>query len=145
MYAAKSISEYVLTYCTQRGEPISNYKLQEMLYILWLDYYKKTKKELFCDTFSAWKIGPVVPDIYYEFCQYGGLPIFKRYDVSIDSPDSNIINEIIEHYLPKKVHELVKISCHPKSPWAAVYQNGSGFRWPIPKSLIKKEGERSDD
>lgn len=140
-FSAKMISEYVLMYCTQRGEPINNFKLQEMLYFLWLDYYMKTKKELFCDTFSAWKIGPVVPDIYYEFCQYGALPIFKSSNASIDVPDSNIINEIIEHYLPKKVHELIAVSCCPKSPWATVYQNGAGFRYPIPASLIKKEAE----
>lgn len=140
-FSAKMISEYVLTQCTRLGEPISNFKLQEMLYFLWLDYYKKTKKELFCDTFAAWKIGPVVPDVYYEFCQYGALSIFKSCDISIDVPDSNIIDEIIEHYLPKKLHELVAISCRSKSPWETVYQNGAGFRHPIPACLIKKEAE----
>lgn len=140
-YSAKTISKYVLAYCVERGKPINNFKLQEILYLLWSDYYKKTKKELFSETFCAWKIGPVVPEIYYEFCQYGALTISLRFDVSIDAPDSNIINEIIEHYLPKKIYELVTLSCHPKSPWAIVYQNGAGFRRPIPASLIKKEAE----
>lgn len=138
MYSAKNIAEYVVDYCNKQGDPVSNLKLQKILYFLWVDYYKKTKTELFPETFAAWQFGPVVPETYYEFCQYGGLPITSNFTVDIDVPDQNIINGIIEHYLPKSAYELVTMTHQPNTPWAIIYNNGEGIRHPIPSELIKE-------
>lgn len=141
MYSAKNIAEYVVDYCNRQGNPVSNLKLQKILYFLWVDYYKQTKTELFPEKFAAWQFGPVVPDIYYEFCEYGGLPITENFAVQLDDHDHNLINSIIEHYLPKTARELVSMTHQENTPWYTVYKNGEGARHPIPTELIIKKLE----
>ena len=78
MYSAVDVAKYIVSYSTQQGKSISNLKLQKMLYYLWVDYYKSTGRELYVDDICAWQFGPVVPDVYYEFCSYAGTPISIR-------------------------------------------------------------------
>ena len=69
MYSAMNIAQYIVNYAVQHGSPVSNLKLQKMLYYIWIDYYINTGNELFMDVnFCAWQLGPVVPDAYYLFC-----------------------------------------------------------------------------
>ncbi len=78
LYPAQYVADYTISYCTRAKKPISNLKLQKMLYFLWVDYYKKTKCELYLDDICAWKLGPVVPNVYYNFCLYAGISKWHR-------------------------------------------------------------------
>ena len=138
-YSVQKIAQYILTYCNAKVKPINNFKLQTMLYHLWVDYYKKTKLELFLEMFSAWKIGPIVPESYRLFCHYGALPIDREFHESINASDKDIINSLIEKYLPKSGRELYLLSTYPGSPWAIIYQEGKGIHHPIPFYLIKEK------
>ena len=66
-YSAVDIAKYIVSYCSGKHRPVSNLKLQKMLYYTWIDYYKKTGTALFFNEICAWQLGPVVPDAYYEF------------------------------------------------------------------------------
>lgn len=57
---------------------ITPMKLQKLLYCLYKEYYKRTKRPLFGERFEAWKYGPVLPSIYAAFKQYGSNSI-KNY------------------------------------------------------------------
>lgn len=135
-YNALDISKYIVSYCTAKGTPISNLKLQKMLYYTWIEYYKKTKKILFYNPICAWQLGPVVPDSYYEFCAYAGIPITKQYSIEIDYNDVDIMNSILDDYIPITASTLVKRSHEGGKPWDIIYQNGSGNRKVIPFDLI---------
>ena len=78
MYDAVSVAKYVINYCMKKAAPVTNLKLQKILYYLWIEFYKATGKPLFNNTIRAWPLGPVVPDVYDRFCAYGGLPIRQR-------------------------------------------------------------------
>ena len=39
-YTAKNIAHYIVTYCEKKNRPVSNLKLQKMLYFLWIEYFK---------------------------------------------------------------------------------------------------------
>ena len=73
---ALNIAKYVVEVAYQQCKPISNLKLQGILYFLWNEYYKETGKYLFYENFYAWSIGPVVPEVYYFYCTWAGTPIF---------------------------------------------------------------------
>ena len=75
MFDAVTIARYIVDYCTKNNTPITNLKLQKLLYYVWIDYYKATNKPLFSNYICAWPLGPVVVDAYDEFCVYGGLNI----------------------------------------------------------------------
>lgn len=136
-YSSVDIAKYIVSYCSKKDKPISNLKLQKMLYYAWIDYYKETNMPLFVDDICAWHLGPVIPDAYYAFCSYAGTPIVRVYDVYISDKDSSIIDKIIDKYIETPASTLVNKSHKKGGPWDIVYKDGSGNRDIIPFSLIK--------
>lgn len=136
-YAATEIARFILSECFKRNVSISNLKLQKMLYFIWVDFYKKTKRKLFFDEFCAWQLGPVIPKVYYEYCSYAGRPICQYYgDVEVDAEDQKILKEIISKYALVSANELVSMTHQRGSAWDVIYQDGLGNRETIPFELI---------
>ena len=68
------MAKYIISRCSELRNPVSNLKLQKMLYFIWIEFYKHTGRMLFLDDICAWQLGPAVPIVYYEFCQYPENP-----------------------------------------------------------------------
>ncbi len=142
MYTAQQVANYVVEYGLRNNIPISNLKLQKLLYFIWIDYYKKEKRYLFGENFYAWKFGPVVPEVYYEYCAYGGFSIFCPANNSdaIQQKDKSIINETVENYRNFSVGYLVELSHKDGKPWADIFRKGLGERKVIPfEKIINSE------
>ncbi|MGL2448520.1 Panacea domain-containing protein [Helicobacter pylori] len=60
-------------------KPITNLKLQKMLYIAQAESDSKLIK--IKEDFQAWDYGPVIPDVYRNFCINGSTPITKREEI----------------------------------------------------------------
>ncbi len=136
-YYVKEIAKYIITYCSNKKRPISNLKLQKILYFLWIDYFKENNCSLFNENICAWQFGPVVPEVYYEFCSYAGSPINKIYDIEIyNKNDSDIINKLIDKYIEYSASKLVEMTHKDFKPWSIIYNNGDGLRSIIPFDLI---------
>lgn len=135
-YKAIDVAKYIISYCNELHRPISNLKLQKMMYFAWIKYYNTQKSYLFNDEICAWQLGPVVPEVYYEFCQYAGIPITRSFNVSIAESDKTFLNGMIDEYLPLSASTLVNRSHRQGKPWDSIYKNGSGLREVIPFSLI---------
>ena len=138
-FQVMDVAKYVVNYCTEQGKPVSNLKLQKMLYYLWIDYYKNTNEYLFVEDICAWPFGPVVPSVYFEYCSYAGTPITKKYpnigdifscDVSIE------INNIINKYIDFTPNQLVNKSHKSNLPWDRIYNQEKGYKDIIPFDLI---------
>lgn len=138
-YSAQDIARYIVNYSYDQKKPVSNLKLQKMLYFAWVDYYKSTKTVLFYDDICAWQLGPVVPETYYEFCSYGGRPITENYNVEIDNDDKKIIDNIIKKYLPVAASTLVSRTHAKGTPWSITFNEGFGLREVIPFKLIEEK------
>lgn len=137
-YNANDIAHYLITKCYKIRKPISNLKLQKMLYFAWVDYYKKTSTPLYFDNICAWQLGPVVPEVYYEYCSYGGRPIFELCDTDISEEDSEILDKIIDNYVDIPASTLVNMTHANGTAWDIIFDNGNGNRDVIPFSLIKE-------
>lgn len=135
-YSAMEVARYIITRCSEEGRAISNLKLQKMLYFLWVDFYKKTGRKLFLDDICAWQLGPVVPEVYYEYCPYGGRPIFAEYTSEIKNKDQRILDDLIRKYIDIPASVLVSRTHKSGSAWDRIYKNGLGNRKIIPFSLI---------
>ena len=136
-YNAVEVAKYVVTYCNQKSKPISNLKLQKLMYYAWIDFYKETSIPLFIDNICAWQLGPVVPEVYYEFCTYAGTPITQEYNIKINSEDAVILNSIIEKYINVPASTLVNRTHVKGGAWDRIFKDGAGMRAVIPFSLIK--------
>ncbi|MBO5967814.1 MAG: DUF4065 domain-containing protein [Clostridia bacterium] len=137
-YNVLDVARYIITYCNRNSRPISNLKLQKMLYYAWVDYFKETNIPLYTEAICAWQFGPVVPEVYYEFCSFAGLPIEREYDVQLDVSDIPIVNAILNRYINTSVSELVNRTHEKNSPWYITYRQGEGRREPIPFALIQE-------
>ena len=135
-YSALQIAEYIITTCYRLKQPVSNLKLQKMLYYFLVDFYKLTGRRLFFDNICAWQLGPVVPEVYYEFCSYAGNQIRLIYSVAISEEDEKILYGIVNEYLSIPANVLVNKTHASGSAWDIIYQNGSGNRKIIPYDLI---------
>lgn len=137
-YNANDIAHYIISECYRRNKPISNLKLQKMLYFAWVEYYKETSTPLFYDYICAWQLGPVVPDVYYEYCSYGGRPICELNFTNIDEVDSEILDRAIDKYIDKSASTLVNKTHAQGTAWDIIFDGGNGNREIIPFSLIKE-------
>lgn len=138
-YKAMSIAKYIIHKCTTDQHPISNLQLQKILY-----YVQKTFLEngmaAFDDEIEAWQFGPVVPDVYYQYCGFGAMNIRMAYDISIRAEYMNIINPIVENKRCLNPWEMVEDTHKPGKAWDQIYNNGLGNHCIIPKNLIKAKG-----
>lgn len=137
-YSAMEVANFIIDTCTRSKDPVSNLRLQKLLYFLWLDFYRETHRYIFLDNMQAWQLGPVVPEVYYEYCAYGGKPINLLWETSISLTDRDITKEIIEKYRLVPVSELIQRTHKPDTAWYKIYNNGLGIRKEIPFWLIRQ-------
>ena len=135
-YTALEIAKYIISTCSKKNRPISNLTLQKLLYFAWIYYYSKTGNSLFHDDICAWQFGPVVPDVYYEYCSYAGMPISQNYSTDISEDDKALLDNFIEEYACYSASTLVERTHTLGKPWSMIFRNGIGNRSVIPYSLI---------
>lgn len=141
MYSAKQVAQYIINKCSVEERPVSNLKLQKLLYFVWIEYRKRTDKKLFDDKIYAWQFGPVVPEVYYDYCAYGGMDIDRRYDndeIGIRAEDKAILDASLAGYLNCSVSRLVSMTHERGKPWYQIYVQQGGVKQEIPFSLIEQ-------
>lgn len=91
MVTALNVGNSILKRGFEEGIDITPMKLQKLIYIVYKEYYKDTKKSLFTEPIEVWKYGPVVRSVYDEFKEYKSNAI-KRYALESDGT-ALIVNE----------------------------------------------------
>lgn len=141
-YSALDVARYVLYKCTQDDSPISNLQLQKILYYLQVYFLKQKRYALFSEEIEAWQFGPVVRNVYYQYCGFGSLDIFEY-----DAPSTNFseeekedIDRIIEEKRSRSPWELVRDTHKKGKAWDLIYRDGYGHKEIIPKDVIVNNG-----
>lgn len=76
MSTAIDVVRFLVQHYIDAKRSITNMKSQKLLYHAWIEFYKSHDgKHLFEDDIYAWKLGPVVPEVYYEYRIYAAMPI----------------------------------------------------------------------
>lgn len=117
---------------------ITNLQLQKILYFTWVDYYKETGTRLFEDQpFEAWKYGPVVSEVYFEYRSNMARLIFLTKEPEQDMSDvSGHLLKSLEKYRAVTTRKLVDMAHEEGSPWERCYREGRKER--IPFSMIER-------
>lgn len=74
-YKAIDIANFIVKKSLEYKKPLTNLKLQKILYYLQAQFLVETSGVLFSDSIQKWKLGPVVPAVYHEFKSFGSAPI----------------------------------------------------------------------
>lgn len=145
-YNVLDVCRHVINYSNERDYGISNLKLQKVLYFI--QVYFLIQKEAYTPCFNekiiAWDFGPIVPEAYCEYKQYGSgdIPTIKSYimfnknniwnskrikfeDTIIIDKDKVLINKVIDKFADYSATDLVSLT-HRQLPWIdayAPYQN----------------------
>lgn len=139
MIWALELSKYIVTTCKKKDNPISNLKLQHILYYIQCYCVAKFNRKLFIDWMEAWQWGACVPDVYYYFCGYGARPITLEFkteeyksiyeldDKFLDDKFKDAIDFVIDEKLNISDWQLIK-NIHKKGAWSSTFKNGEGYK-----------------
>lgn len=131
MYNALTIAMYIINRCFEEGAPVTNLRLQKLLYFIQGMSYVITGRALIREDFYAWQYGPVVPKVYFEYNGYIGNPIRINYNVDvINDDDTEIIDYVIDRLSQYRDSVLVDLSHEKDGPW---------YKHRLDRSIIKKE------
>jgi len=81
----------------EKGDLISNLKVQKLLYYAQGFHLAEFKEPFFNEDLIAWQYGPVVTDVYHNFKEYGSnpIPIFPDFTFDIfNAPQLELLKEV---------------------------------------------------
>lgn len=145
-YKVLDVCRHVINYSNEHDYGISNLKLQKVLYFIQAYFLTKKKDHTRCfdGKIEAWDFGPVVPEAYHEYKQYGSgdIPTIESFimfdkddiwnskrvefeDTAISDNDKSLIDKVVDKFADYSATDLVSLT-HRQSPWIdayAPYQN----------------------
>lgn len=108
---------------------IPNLKLQYLMYLFQREYIRRFNKQAFFERIEAWDFGPCVPNVFYTYCGFGGMPIQLRYTRISDAygkssvihdltfPEVNCMMNVLERYACMSVWKLQDYLLSPGSAY----------------------------
>lgn len=120
MLTCFDVAEYFLSLAEEDvGDSISNLKLQKLVYYAQGFSLVILKGPLFPESIEAWTHGPVVPELYHRYKEYGsdGIPKPEKIDFSKYNQEvKDLLNEVWEVYGQFSAWKLRNMS-HATMPW----------------------------
>jgi uncharacterized phage-associated protein len=113
----KSLADFLLASCRERGEVLTNLKLQKLLYYSQAWFLALHDKALFAEDFQAWVHGPVLPSQYHRFKDYQWKPLLE--DVTLPVAPSKVVTfleEIVDVFGAETAVTL-ELMTHRERPW----------------------------
>lgn len=113
------IAAYIVKLSNEIGEPMTNMKLQKLVYYTFVWYAVEKNKRLFKEGIKAWKYGPVVTSVYEAYKDYGADVIKETKGgnpESLDSFTKFLIEDVFKVYGNKSAIELMDLA-HSEAPW----------------------------
>ena len=113
----REVARYIVRFAQDKGEPITNLKLQKLLYYAQGWHLAFFDKPLFRDSIEAWVHGPVVPSVYSLFKGHGykPIPVHPR-KVPIPRKLREFLSELLLTYLRFDAFSLERMT-HQEEPW----------------------------
>lgn len=112
-----AIADYLLAECKERGELLTNLKLQKLLYYAQAWSLALRDKELFDEDFKAWVHGPVLLSQYHRFKNNGWYAITDCVGrPALDESEVKHLDEIVDVFGPETAVAL-ELMTHREKPW----------------------------
>lgn len=141
-YKVLDVCRHVINYSNEQDYGISNLKLQKVLYFIQAYFLITTPGQCFKERIEAWDFGPVVPEAYREYKQFGSgdIPtvsyivdfdeeniweskVRKYKDDVVSSVDKELIEAVVDKFADYSAADLVTIT-HRQAPWRNAYKRG---------------------
>ena len=113
----KDVANFLLAECRERGENLTNLKLQKLLFYADAWNLALRDQELFPEQFQAWVHGPVLVSQYHRFKDYKWRPITEAVEKpAISDALAKHLSEIVDVFGSETAVAL-EIMTHREKPW----------------------------
>jgi uncharacterized phage-associated protein len=114
---ASQVADYLIRFSQDHGDPISNLKLQKLLYYAQAWHLALYNKPLFQEKLEAWIHGPAVRSVYGGFKDWSWNPITER-PPKPDLPKHVVkhLDEVMGVYGGLSAFDLERLT-HSEKPW----------------------------
>lgn len=124
-YTAEQIAQWfinksIMLYRANKGDLLSNMKLQKLLYYAQGSYLALTGENLFNDKILAWEHGPVIEKVYKKYKQEFAINNYK--DIEIDRKTSDILDMVYNTFGQYSAWKLRDMT-HNETPWQSTPPN----------------------
>jgi len=117
MASAADVANYIVRKFQESGDPVTNLKLQKLLYYVQGWHLGLFGTPAFEGRFEAWVHGPVVRDVYTRFRDCRWNPIANDVpDVALERRLKDHIDEVLDVYGSDSAWSLERRS-HAEDPW----------------------------
>ncbi len=128
VYSVNAVANCILEIGKEKGIPITNLKLQKLVYFAQGWALARLDHPLFAEEIQAWTYGPVIPELYAEAKRYENKAITDEF-VALDkvpqnSEEMRVIKEVMVTLGGLQPMQLVNLSHRGDSPWAAAWRLG---------------------
>jgi uncharacterized phage-associated protein len=123
MYKPLDITAYIIKLSNEIGEPLTNMKLQKLIYYVFAWYAVEKKEPLFKEAIMAWRYGPVVVSVYNAYQSFGANTIKEAVGGNPDALNNftkSLIEDVFGVYGNKTAIELMNLT-HSEAPWRDTY------------------------
>lgn len=118
MNTAKDVAQFFIAKALeQEDDGISNMKLQKLLYYAKGFHQAINGESLFPEKIEAWTHGPVVPEMYHEYKNFGKEAITAvEYTPNLAEEKKELLNEVWDVFGQYSAWKLRDMT-HNESPW----------------------------
>ena len=154
LHSTKSVANYFLELAKKNGQVLTPMKLQKLVYYAMGWFAGYTGKPLVDEAPEAWQYGPVFPNLYHEFKNFGSKPITRKAveldcdfeDVEISTPEGSDVRAFLDNiwnsYSKYTGIALSEMTHAIGTPWEITWREAQGVRnISIPFELIKEHFE----
>ena len=123
---ARNIADYIISFSHEHGDPVSNLKLQKLLYYSQAWYLALYDKPLFDERLEAWVHGPAVPPVYgmfkgWAWTPIGEVPPLDHCREQVGQHVAEHLDEVMDVYGGMAAYDLEKLA-HSEMPWQKARQ-----------------------
>lgn len=118
-YDARQIANWFVNQASKEGKTLSIMTLLKLVYVAHGWHLEVFKTPLFKNRIEAWKLGPVIPDVYNAFRPQGvditaGVPFSET---RFETEDESLLCEIYNIYGHMDGFQLSNLTHEPNGPW----------------------------
>jgi len=117
MESANAVAKYIIKFFQEAGDPVTNLKLQKLLYYVQGWHLALRGSPAFNDRLEAWVHGPVQPGVYGSYKSNRWNPIVEETTAPTFAPEfKQLVDEVIAVYGTESGYELERRT-HTEAPW----------------------------
>ena len=121
-----NLANFFISLSNETGNLITNLKLQKLLYYAQAWHLAYFGNRVIEGDFQAWIHGPVIPEAYRQFREFGWKPIendalnqdfIDHFCTDVVNPEQcELLNDVVDEYFGLTAFKLEKLT-HSEDPW----------------------------